>query len=256
MIYYPLSVLMLAGIRDILIIVKKIDLLNYKALLGDGNKFGINIQFEIQDMPNGIAEAFIVGKDFIGRDSVCLILGDNLFIGDDLTQKLNDAVNKKTGCSIFVTHVNDPKRYGIAVLDKHSNLVSVEEKPDNPRSNLAITGIYFFDNDVVKFARRVQPSDRGELEITSVIEMYRKSSTVHVSHMGRGFSWLDAGTVDSLLEASEFIHTLQKRQGLLFCSPEEIAFNRGWISPEALKGAIGQNRNEYARYLLSLIEEN
>jgi glucose-1-phosphate thymidylyltransferase len=253
MIYYPLSALMLAGIREILVIVNPNDLPQYQLLLGDGSKFGVDISFETQLNPNGIAEAFLIGEKFLDDEKVCLVLGDNIFFGDELTVKLCNAANSTKGCHIFVTPVSDPERYGIATLGPGDELISVVEKPTNPSSNLAITGIYFFDKNVVNISKMLAPSGRGELEITGVIDEYLKRSDVSVSNMGRGFTWLDAGTSDSLLEAGEFIQTTQKRHGLLVCSPEEIAHNNGWLTRQQLSDTIGVPVSDYEKKLMELL---
>ena len=230
MIYYPLSTLMLAGIRDILLISTPEYTPLFKDLLGDGSDFGINLSYKVQERPNGLAEAFILGKEFIGDDSVCLILGDNIYYGSGLSQLLRDATKKKQGATVFGYHVTDPERFGVVEFDKDHRALSIEEKPAEPKSNYAITGLYFYDNDVVSIAAGLKPSARGELEITDINKEYLKRGDLDVKLMGRGYAWLDTGTHDSMLEASSFIATIQKRQNLKVASLEEIAYRQGWIS--------------------------
>jgi len=236
MIYYPLSTLMLAGIKDILIISTPVDLPNYKRLLGNGEQFGISLSYKEQPSPDGLAQAFILGKDFIGEDSCAMILGDNIFYGGGLTQFLKKAVqNSAQGyATIFGYYVNDPERFGIMEFDSDWNIVSVEEKPQNPKSNYCITGLYFYDNRVVEFANKVKPSARGELEITSINDMYLKAGALKGQILGRGFAWLDTGTVDSLIDAATFVQMIEKRQGVKISAPEEIAYRNGWLSQENL----------------------
>ena len=252
MIYYPLTTLMLAGIKECMLIVNERDLNSYQTLFGDGSRLGMHIEYKTQSNANGIAEAFVIAKDFIKGKPCCLILGDNIFFGDDFVNTLKKQATLQNGGGIILSPVSDPQRYGIANLDASGKLVSVEEKPDEPTSNLAITGCYFFDGNVTEVASNVVPSKRGELEITSVIEAYLEKGLMDVQVMGRGFTWLDAGTFDSMLEASEFIQTTQKRHGLLIGCPEEIALNEGWISNEELTGSISHKNNAYNHYLHKL----
>lgn len=259
MIYYPLSVLMLAGIQEILIISTPEDLPNFKQLLGDGSDIGIKFEYMIQPSPDGLAQAFILGKDFIGNDDVCLILGDNIFYGHVLADMLANAVlnaRDKTIATVFGYHVNDPERYGVVDFDQTGKALSIEEKPEVPKSKYAVTGLYFYPNDVVKKAAEVLPSDRGELEITSLNEMYLNEERLTVEVMGRGYAWLDTGTHESLLEASKFIEIIEKRQGLKVACIEEIAFKQGYINKEQLlKLAQPLSKNQYGQYLLRLAEE-
>lgn len=257
MIYYPLSVLMLAHIRDILIISTPSDTPLFQHLLGDGSQFGANFTYAIQEQPNGIAEAFLIGKDFIGDDSVCLILGDNIFYGNGLQGKLNNArkhAEENGEASIFVTQVKDPQRYGIAEFDAEGKCISVEEKPSQPKSNFAITGLYFYPNSVISVAQGIKPSTRGELEITSVNEEYLNRENLRVEQMGRGFAWLDTGTHASLLEASNFVAALQSRQGIFIACLEEIALKNKWITKAQLREtAKAFGKNAYGEYLLNLV---
>jgi len=259
MIYYPLSVLMLAKIRDILIISTPKDIDRFKELFGNGKQLGMNINYEIQEKPNGLAEAFIIGEKFIGKNNVCLILGDNIFYGQGLTQlliKSKNIVKKENKAVVFGYYVKDPERYGVVEFDEKGNVVSVEEKPKKPKSNFAITGLYFYPNDVVEKAKKVKPSDRGELEITSINEVYLKENRLKVKLLGRGFAWLDTGTHETLLEASNFVKIIEERQGLKIGCIEEIAFRNGWISKEEiLKFAKSLKKNKYGEYLEKLIEE-
>ncbi len=255
MVYYPLSVLMLAGIKDILIISTPEDINNFKKLLGDGSQFGIKLEYKIQPSPDGIAQAFILGENFIGDDDVCLILGDNVFYGQGLTDTLHRAVSRKKGATIFGYQVKDPQRFGVVEFDKNYNAILIEEKPKNPKSNFAVTGLYFYDNDVVKITKNIKPSHRGELEITSVNKEYLKIGKLKVELLGRGFAWLDTGTYDSLLDAGRFVQTIQHRQGLMIACPEEIAYNNGWINKEqVLKIAKLLNKNSYGQYLEELVK--
>ena len=257
MIYYPLSVLMLAGIRDILIITTKEDNGYFKRLLGNGKQWGINISYAIQEKANGIAEAFIIGEEFIGDDNVCLILGDNLFYGQGFTPLLKESANLEKGAIIFGYKVNDPERFGIVEFDEKGNVLSIEEKPIKPKSNFAITGLYFYDNNVVEIAKKVKPSKRRELEITSVNQEYLKKGNLKVKLLGRGFTWLDMGTHESLLEASEFVRTIENRQGYMIASLEVIAFNNSWINKEDLiKLAKPLIKTEYGKYLMEIAGEN
>jgi len=257
MIYYPLSILMLAGIRDILIISTPKDLPRFEELFKDGSSLGINLNYKIQEKPNGLAEAFIIGEDFAGDDDVCLILGDNIFYGHGLTdilKKSKEIAKKEKKAVVFGYYVNDPQRYGVVEFDKNGNVKSIEEKPKNPKSNYAVTGLYFYPNDVVKKAKDVKPSQRGELEITTINEMYLKEDRLKVELLGRGYEWLDTGTHDSLLEASNFIEIVEKRQGLKIACIEEIAFINGWIDKRQLaKLAEPLKKTGYGEYLLKIM---
>lgn len=256
MIYYPLSTLMLAGIRDILLISTPEYTPLFEELLGDGSDFGINLSYKVQEKPNGLAEAFILGKEFIGDDPVCLILGDNIYYGSGLSQLLRDATKKEKGATVFGYHVTDPERFGVVEFDKDHHVLSIEEKPAEPKSNYAVTGLYFYDNDVVSIAEGLEPSARGELEITDINKEYLKRGDLDVKLMGRGYAWLDTGTHDSMLEASSFIATIQKRQNLKVASLEEIAYRQGWISKERLiELAQPMKKNDYGQYLLRLANE-
>ena len=255
MVYFPLSTLMLSGIRDVLVISTPQDTPHYEDLLGDGSRWGMNIQYAVQPSPDGLAQAFIIGKDFVNNDPSALVLGDNIFYGHDLVKQLRNANQVETGASVFAYHVNDPGRYGIVAFDEKQRAVSIEEKPKLPQSNFAVTGLYFYDKDVCNIAKDIKPSDRGELEITDVNRHYLKQGQLHVEIMGRGYAWLDTGTHDSLLEAASFIATLQKRQGLQVACPEEIAFRQGWINPEQLATlADPMKKNNYGQYLLRLLK--
>lgn len=257
MIYYPLSTLMLAGIRDILLISTPEYTPLFEELLGDGSDFGINLSYKVQEKPNGLAEAFILGKEFIGDDPVCLILGDNIYYGSGLSQLLRDATKKEKGATVFGYHVTDPERFGVVEFDKDHHALSIEEKPAEPKSNYAVTGLYFYDNDVVSIAEGLEPSARGELEITDINKEYLKRGDLDVKLMGRGYAWLDTGTHDSMLEASSFIATIQKRQNLKAASLEEIAYRQGWISKERLiELAQPMKKNDYGQYLLRLANED
>ena len=250
MIFYPLSVLMLAGIREVLIISTPEDLPNYEKLLGDGSFYGIELSYAIQPSPDGLAQAFIIGEDFIGDDSVCLILGDNIFYGESFSEKLKKATARKNGATVFGYWVDDPERFGVVDFDDKGNALSIEEKPTNPKSNYAVTGLYFYDNDVINIAKSVKPSSRGELEITAVNNAYLKRGDLQVSELGRGFAWLDTGTHDSLMEAGHFIQTIEHRQGLKVACLEEIAYHNGWISKdELLKRAEKFIKTGYGQYL-------
>ncbi|WP_455516159.1 glucose-1-phosphate thymidylyltransferase RfbA [Porphyromonas sp.] len=258
MIYYPISVLMLAGIREILIISTPQDLPGFRRLLGDGSNYGVSFSYAEQPSPDGLAQAFLIGEEFIGNDSVCLVLGDNIFYGMSFSHMLIQAVSdaKNGMATIFGYWVNDPERYGVAEFDDEGNCLSIEEKPQSPKSNYAVVGLYFYPNKVVQVAKEVKPSARGELEITSVNEAFLKQDALKVQTLGRGFAWLDTGTHDSLSEASTFVETLEKRQGLKIACLEEIGYHQGWISKEQLQ-QIGDslNKNQYGQYLLSLLKD-
>ena len=257
MIYYPLSTLMLAGIRDILVISTPEYTPLFEGLLGDGSDFGINLSYKVQEHPNGLAEAFILGKEFIGSDSVCLILGDNIYYGSGLSKQLQEAAKKEDGATVFGYHVNDPERFGVVEFDENMHALSIEEKPEHPKSNYAVTGLYFYDNDVVEIAENLKPSDRGELEITDVNKEYLRRGKLDVKLMGRGYAWLDTGTHDSMLEAASFISTIQKRQNLKVACLEEIAYRMHWISREKLiELAQPLKKNDYGQYLLRLAAED
>jgi glucose-1-phosphate thymidylyltransferase, short form len=257
MIFYPLSTLMLAGIRDILIISTPEDLPNFERLLGDGDKFSIRLSYKVQPSPDGLAQSFLIGEDFIGDDICAMILGDNIFYGNGLASMLKKAVrNAENGfATIFGYYVNDPERFGIMEFDNNMNILSVEEKPQKPKSNYCITGLYFYDNRVVDFAKQVKPSARGELEITSLNEMYLKDGTLKGQIMGRGFAWLDTGTMDSLIEASNFVQMIAKRQGVTISAPEEIAYRNGWITKEGLLNSVTQyGKSQYGTHLRHVID--
>jgi len=253
MIYYPLTTLMLAGIREILVISTPQDTPRFEELLGDGSQWGLNLEYAVQPSPDGLAQAFIIGKDFIGNNPSALILGDNIFYGHDLIKQLSSANTRTTGASVFAYHVHDPQRYGVVEFGIEHNAISLEEKPPMPKSNFAVTGLYFYDNQVCDIASQIKPSDRGELEITDVNKCYLDQDQLNVEIMGRGYAWLDTGTHDSLLEASSFIATLQKRQGLMVACPEEIALSNNWIAKEQVKMlAEPLKKNDYGKYLISL----
>ncbi len=254
MVYYPLSVLMLAGIQEILIITTPEDQANFKRALGDGSQFGIDLQYAVQPFPEGLAQAFIVGEEFIAEDRVCLVLGDNIFWGQGFTPLLKSAVKREAGATVFGYQVKDPERFGVAEFDRNKKVISLEEKPAKPKSNYAVTGLYVYDNDVVEMAKKVKPSQRGELEITSLNQMYMERGDLHVELLGRGFAWLDTGTHESLLEAAMFVETIEKRQGYKIACLEEIAWRNGWLSDEQVtKTAEALNKNSYGQYLLELI---
>jgi glucose-1-phosphate thymidylyltransferase len=256
MIYYPLSILMLAGIREVLIITTPKDKSSFERLLGDGSQFGIQLKYEIQSSPDGLAQAFIIGEEFIGTDSVCLVLGDNIFWGQGLTPKLINAVNQKKGATVFGYKVHDPERFGVVEFDHKYKAISIEEKPKSPKSNFAVTGLYFYDNNVVKMAKKVMPSERGELEITTLNEMYLNEGLLNVELLGRGFAWLDTGTHESLHDAASFVETVEKRQGFKVACLEEIAFNQGWLNDIQLEElAQPLLKNNYGQYLMSLISK-
>ncbi|AKL17217.1 MULTISPECIES: glucose-1-phosphate thymidylyltransferase RfbA [Citrobacter] len=255
MIYYPLTTLMLAGIRDILIISTPQDTPRFEQLLGDGSQWGLNLKYKIQDSPDGLAQAFIIGEEFIGDDSCALVLGDNIFYGHDLPKLLSNAVKKESGATVFAYHVNDPERYGVAEFDETGKAISLEEKPAKPKSNYAVTGLYFYDNSAVSLAKTLKPSARGELEITDINQLYLEQGNLSVEMMGRGYAWLDTGTHQSLIEASNFIATIEERQGLKVACPEEIAFRKGFITADqVLKLAEPMAKNNYGKYLAKLIK--
>ena len=255
MVYYPLSTLMLSGIRDVLLISTPQDTPRFAELLGDGARWGINIQYAVQPSPDGLAQAFIIGKEFIGNNPSALVLGDNIFYGHDLVKQLHSANQRSTGASVFAYHVHDPERYGVVEFDDQQRAISIEEKPKQPKSSYAVTGLYFYDSQVCDIAASIKPSDRGELEITDVNKRYLEIAQLNVEIMGRGYAWLDTGTHDSLLEAASFIATLQKRQGLQVACPEEIAYRQGWITAEQLQRlADPLKKNGYGQYLLGLLK--
>ena len=255
MIYYPLSILMLAGIREILIISTPRDLPLFKELLGSGEDFGVKFEYAIQEKPNGLAEAFIIGEKFIDNDSCALVLGDNIFYGHGLTGMLKEAEARKDGATIFGYYVTNPQDFGVVEFDENGKVISLEEKPQNPKSNYAVPGLYFYDNTVVEKAKRVKPSKRGELEITSINEMYLQESKLHVVNFGRGMAWLDTGTHDALLEAANFVKTIQSRQGVMVACLEEIAYRNGWISKEkVLELAKPLMKSKYGEYLINLVK--
>lgn len=250
MIYYPLSTLMLAGIRDILIISTPVDISNFERLLGDGSSFGINLKYKIQPSPDGLAQAFIIGEDFINGDSCAMVLGDNIFYGSGLGKHLRNAAAKKDGATIFGYYVDDPERFGIVEFDKDGKAVSIEEKPKHPKSNYCVTGLYFYDNRVVEMAEKVKPSERGELEITDLNRMYLEEGSLDVVTLGRGYAWLDTGTIDALSDATEFVKVIENRQGIKISAIEEIAFKNGWISKEKLaESASLYGKSAYGRHL-------
>jgi glucose-1-phosphate thymidylyltransferase len=256
MIYYPLSTLMLAGIQDILIISTPDDTPRFKSLLGDGNQWGLNISYKIQPSPDGLAQAFILGDTFIGNDLSALVLGDNIFYGHDFNELLSNAMQRESGATVFAYHVQDPERYGVAEFDKTNKVLSLQEKPQHPKSKYAVTGLYFYDKDVVAMAKSLKPSARGELEITDLNRLYLDKQKLNMEIMGRGYAWLDTGTHDSLLEASQFIATLENRQGLKVSCPEEIAYRRGWITASQLeKLAAPLSTNGYGHYLQRVLKE-
>lgn len=256
MIYYPLSTLLLAGIKDILLITTAEALPQFKNLLSNGKEWGIHISYEVQDKPRGLADAFRVGENFIGKDRVSLVLGDNIFYGHGLQEQLIEAAGRKEGATVFGYFVSDPSRYGVIEIDKKGSPLSIVEKPARPKSNWAVTGLYFYDNDVVKIAKSVKPSGRGELEITDVNNAYIKAKKLHVSFLGRGYAWLDTGTYDSLIDAATFIRTLEERQGLKIGCPEEISYRKGYISKKSLLSLASRINTSYGEYLKKVAEEN
>lgn len=256
MIYYPLSVLMLAGIKEILVVSTPRDVLVFEELLENGNNFGLKISYAVQEKPNGLAEAFLIGEKFIENDSCALVLGDNIFYGHGFTGMLKEASSREKGATIFGYYVNNPKDFGVVEFHENGKAISLEEKPENPKSNYAIPGLYFYDNTVVEKAKKVKPSKRGELEITTLNEMYLKENNLNVVSLGRGMAWLDTGTHDALLEASNFVKTIQSRQGVMVACPEEIAYRNGWIDREEIKELVKPLlKSEYGKYLLNLIGE-
>ncbi len=257
MIYYPLTTVMLAGIKDILLISTPQDTPRFSELLGDGSQWGLNIQYAVQPSPDGLAQAFIIGKEFVGNNPSTLVLGDNIFYGHELVNQLHSANQRTSGATVFAYHLNDPERYGVVEFDDSFKALSIEEKPLKPKSNYAVTGLYFYDQQVCDIAKSIKPSARGELEITTVNEVYLHMNQLQVEIMGRGYAWLDTGTHDSLLDAAGFIATLQKRQGLMVACPEEIAYRQGWITSEhILKLAAPLKKNAYGQYLEKMLSEN
>ncbi|MCG6656349.1 glucose-1-phosphate thymidylyltransferase RfbA [Halomonas campisalis] len=255
MIYYPLSVLMLAGLRDVLVITTPQDLISFERLLGDGSQFGISLSYAEQPSPDGLAQAFIVGERFIGDDSVCLVLGDNIFYGQGFSPKLKQAAARPSGATVFGYQVKDPERFGVVEFDKQKRVISIEEKPAKPKSQYAVTGLYFYDNDVIEIAKQVQPSHRGELEITSINQAYLERGDLNVEQLGRGFAWLDTGTHESLLEAAQFVETIEKRQGYKIACLEEIAWRNGWLTTDAVIEAGDRlAKNGYGKYLLDIVD--
>ena len=255
MIYYPISVLMLAGIREILIISTPEDMAGYKRLLGDGSQFGVRFTYEIQPSPDGLAQAFLIGESFIGDDDVCLILGDNIYFGESFSQKLERATDTTHGATVFGYQVTDPERFGVVEFDADFNAISIEEKPKIPKSNYAVTGLYFYDNSVIEMAKQITPSDRGELEITAINQMYLEQDRLKVELLGRGFAWLDTGTHESLMDASNFVHTIEKRQGLKVACLEEIAYHKDWLTKADLQELVKPLiKTGYGQYIQRLIE--
>ena len=256
MIYYPLSILMQADIREVLIITTPRDLETFKSLLGDGSQWGMKFEYKVQEKPNGLAEAFIIGEDFIGKDNVAMILGDNMFYGEHLAEKLKEANEREDEATIFGYYVKDPRAYGVVEIDKDGKAVSIEEKPAEPKSNYAVPGLYFYTNEVIEIAKNVKPSARGELEITTVNEEYMKRGQLKVEKLGRGMTWFDTGTHDALIETASFVQTIQKRQGLQICCPEEIAFDKGWITDKELSElAQKYMKTDYGKYLKDVAED-
>jgi len=257
MIYYPLSTLMLAGIRDILIISTPSDLPHFKQLMGDGSRYGLSLSYKVQDHPRGLADAFIVGEEFIGKDRVCLILGDNIFYGHGITEMLKDAASSESGATVFGYYVNDPERYGVVEFDRNGTVLSIEEKPKTPKSNYAVVGLYFYDNNVVSIAKSIKPSARGELEITEVNNQYLKQGKLKVKIMGRGFAWLDTGTHESMIDAALFVKAIEDRQGLKISCIEEIAYTMGFIDADQLcRIAEPLRKSGYGEYLLKLLKQD
>ena len=257
MIYYPLSTLMLAGIREVLIITTPEDNESFKRLLGNGSDYGINLTYAVQPSPDGLAQAFLIGEEFIGDDNVCLVLGDNIYYGQSFSKTLKNAASRSAGATVFGYQVKDPERFGVVEFDENMKAISIEEKPDKPKSNYAVTGLYFYDNQVVELAKQVKPSHRGELEITTLNEMYLKAGSLNVELLGRGFAWLDTGTHESLHEASSFVQTIEHVQGLKVACLEEIAWRNGWLTNEQLTAiATPMLKNEYGKYLASLVKNN
>lgn len=255
MVYYPLSVLMLAGIQDVLIITTPEDQAGFIRMLGDGSEFGVNLTYAVQPSPDGLAQAFIIGEEFIGNDSVCLVLGDNIFWGQGFTPILKRAANRQSGATVFGYQVNDPERFGVVEFDENKKAISIEEKPKKPKSHFAVTGLYFYDNDVIEMAKEVKPSHRGELEITTINQMYMERGDLNVELLGRGFAWLDTGTHESLLEAAMFVETIEKRQGYKIACLKEIAWRNGWLSNEqVLDTAKALSKNSYGQYLQGLLK--
>ena len=256
MVYYPISILMLAGIREILIITTPEDQSSFQRLLGDGSRFGVEFTYAVQPKPEGLAQAFLIGKEFIGKDKVALVLGDNIFYGANLSQLVRNAAAREEGATVFGYYVCDPERFGVVEFDKNGKAVSIEEKPANPRSNYAVTGLYFYDNDVVEIAENIKPSARGELEITSVNNEYLKRGKLHVEKLGRGYAWLDTGTHESMLDAANFIHTIETRQGQQVACLQEIAFHNGWLTAEEIEEGIQDMlKTGYGQYLMRIIKE-
>ena len=256
MIYYPLSILMQADIRDVLIITTPRDAETFKELLGDGSQWGMHFEYKIQEKPNGLAEAFIIGEDFIGEDNVAMILGDNMFYGEHLAEKLKEANERENEATIFGYYVKDPRRYGVVEIDENGKAISIEEKPEEPKSNYAVPGLYFYTNEVIEIAKNVKPSARGELEITTVNEEYMKRGQLKVEKLGRGMTWFDTGTHDALIETASFVQTIQKRQGLQICCPEEIAFDKGWITSEELSELSKKYmKTDYGKYLKDVADD-
>ena len=256
MIYYPLSILMQADIREVLIITTPRDLETFKSLLGDGSQWGMKFEYKVQEKPNGLAEAFIIGEDFIGQDNVAMILGDNMFYGEHLAQKLKEANERENEATIFGYYVKDPRAYGVVEIDENGKAVSIEEKPANPKSNYAVPGLYFYTNEVIEISKNVKPSARGELEITSINEEYMKRGQLKVEKLGRGMTWFDTGTHDALIETASFVQTIQKRQGLQICCPEEIAFDKGWITSDELSELSKKYmKTDYGKYLKDVADD-
>ncbi len=256
MIYYPISVLMLAGIREILIITTPEDQSSFRHLLGDGSRFGVRFSYEVQPKPEGLAQAFLIGESFIGTDSVSLVLGDNIFYGANLGSIVRNAAARKTGATVFGYYVSDPERFGVVEFDKDFHVLSIEEKPKQPKSHYAVTGLYFYDNDVIRIAKSIRPSARGELEITAVNNEYLERGDLHVERLGRGFAWLDTGTYDSMLDAGNFIRTIETRQGLQVACLQEIAYDNGWMTKEQIRQTCANlGTTNYGQYLMRLIEE-